>query len=130
MSEEESDDYWDTETWCCLKHLLKAEANLKETVEKAKRSGDVFEPEGGEFRNFILAVENVEAAVGHYEEFASKGEEYYEPCSELMDDCRYLRQKLVNSVGKERKELFKCLRSLNEFITKHLKYMKGEGNEE
>ena len=66
-------EFWErSEIWCSLKHFLKAEINAKETLEKAYREQGKFSPSGATMRNWLTAVENVEAAAGHFEEFATK----------------------------------------------------------
>jgi hypothetical protein len=137
--------YWDLESNCQLKHLLKAEGNCKETVDKAVRDGGIFDPEGGELRNFLTAVENLECAVGHYEEFSSlkvskaweetrkgngeKADELLEEASYYMnmnDSTRYVRQRLTNCPGRGKRELLTCLNLISELIDKQVEFMRGK----
>jgi hypothetical protein len=130
---------------CCLKHFLKTEGNGKESVEKAFREGGLFTPEGGTMRNFLTAVENVECAVGHFEEFATKhlanarkaretgdekGEkvnmEKYRFYREMTDDTRYVRQEMINCLGKPPEELVRTLDMVEWLMDRLLDFMKGE----
>jgi hypothetical protein len=133
-------DFWHTmEPWCCLKHFLKAEGNGKETLDKAVRDGGMFDPEGGEMRNFLTAVENLECAVGHFEEFATKytfeavagdGENDEEKLGrakfyrDMLDSTRYVRQKMIKSAGKDKSELMKCILWTSDLIDMLVDFMK------
>lgn len=137
-------DYWDKEPWCCLKHFLKGEVNGKETLEKAIRDGGKFDPEGGELRNFLTSVENVEAAVGHFDEFTvthiykalmnggDESEDHMEKAKfyrDMADSTRYVRQKLINSVGEDKSELMICIYQIGQLIDKLTGFMKGENKD-
>lgn len=125
--QKERNEFWNPKSWCQLKHLLKCEVNLKESIEKAKRGGSRFEPTGGELRNYLNAVGNIEAAVGHYEEFASRKEgEEKEFYSDMMDDARYLRQEMVAAVGKDVGRLSDFLSKLSDLIEKQTEFMVKE----
>jgi len=122
-------EFWKRfEIWCNLKHFLKAEANSKETLEKAYREQGEFTPEGGTMRNFLTAVENVEAAVGHFEEFATKcyteaketeDEEerdellkQYKFYREMTDSTRLVRQEMIKSLGHPPEKFLESLNML------------------
>lgn len=140
-----TEEYWNLESNCHLKHLLKSEGNCKETVDKAVRDGGIFDPEGGELRNFLTAIENLECAVGHYEEFSSikvfealeakgdgekeKSEELLEEAEfyrDMLDSTRYVRQRLTKCPGKDKSELMKCLNLISKLIDKQVGFMRGK----
>lgn len=129
-------DFWNTEPWCCLKHFLKAEGNGKETLEKAYREEGSFKPSGGTMRNFLTAVENVECAVGHFEEFATKygtvenpdeeEKKNYKFYKEMTDSTRYVRQEMINSVGKPPEVFMNSLDILEQLMDTLIDFMKGK----
>lgn len=138
-------DYWDRESWCSLKHLLKAEVNAKESFEKAIRNGGSYEPDRGSLRNVLTAIGNTEAASGHFEEFAikyidlaeeeedeDKVEEHLDKAVyyiDIMDSTRFVRQKLVKSLGLEVKQLGRCIRWIGDLIDMHVDFMRGESTD-
>jgi len=136
-------EFWERpEIWCSLKHFLKAEVNAKETLEKAYREQGKFSPSGATMRNWLTAVENVEAATGHFEEFATKsyveakeaegegGKEEllkkYRFYREMTDSTRLVRQKMVNSAGESPESLLESLNMLEQLMDKLLDFMTGE----
>lgn len=139
-------EFWERfEIWCCLKHFLKAEGNGKETLEKAYREQGDFTPEGGTMRNFLTAVENVECAVGHFEEFAIKSYEGYIKAKEagdeeemknfqnkysfyceMTDSTRLVRQEMIKSPGHPPEKFLESLDMLETLMDRLIDFMKGE----
>lgn len=96
-------------------------------------------------RNFLTAVENVECAVGHFEEFAAKNlsnwrkaekmekqekaevfAKKYKFYKEMTDDTRYVRQEMINCLGEPPEELVKAMDMIEWLMDRLLDFMRGE----